>query len=188
MTHRRRHRVPRTGADAPPARRAARCASSPSAPRAYVVEAGEVLFTAGEAADGGYVVQQRLVQPADRTAAAKPRSSPGRARCSAKRRCSRRPSGRRPPQRAKPRPCCAFRARCSCKCSKAIPDAAQRLRDLHRVARRPMGARDRERPRGAGARRLPRRNRLDRSSIPAVLDFEADQPRQWPQLTLRSSP
>ena len=65
--------------------------------------------------------------------------------------------GRPPRRRARRRPCCAFRARCSGKCSRAIPEAAHRLRELI-AARTDQWAREMENVR-ARARRARRRSR-----------------------------
>ena len=47
------------------------------------VHSGEVLFIAGEAADGGYVIQEGSFRLESRVESVPARSSPGPARCSA---------------------------------------------------------------------------------------------------------
>ena len=152
MTHRGRHRVPGAGADAPPARPPARCASSPSAPKATSVQAGQVLFTAGEAADGGYIVQQGSFSAYDRTRQrSRSRRRPGHA--------ARRNGAARGNQTAGDRH--AREDSIVLRISRSMflqmlegyPDAAQRLRELLASRDRPMGARHRKRPRRAGRRR-----------------------------------
>ena len=85
----------------------------------YSVQAGQVLFTAGEAADGAYVVQhgsfslstERGDEP---EVIAGPGTLLGESALLTE---TKRPATA---GRARTPPCCAFRARCFCACSKAI--------------------------------------------------------------------
>ena len=85
----------------------------------YDLQPGQILFAAGNSADGAYIIQRGSVSLKPERAA-NLKSLPAPAPCSANRPCWQKRGDRRPPPRARAQPSCASRARCFCECSKAI--------------------------------------------------------------------
>ena len=143
---------------------------------AYSVEAGQVLFAAGDAADCAYVVQQGSFQlTPERASDADLVAGPGA--CSAKAPCWCNRSG--PPRRSRARmpSCCASRAPCFCGCWTAIRRRRCACASLSRRA--PTNGRARWRTSAPRSPAIPGRAlSFSILALPAVLDFQAHQPRQ----------
>ena len=150
MAHRRRHRVLRAGADARGAR--------PQALRILAIgaetrqlQSGEVLFDAGELADGGYVVQEGsfAARAGDADRAGKDYTRrPGHA---ARRAGAAHRDGQRRSPRSRASRRCVIRIPRSLflKMLEGYPDAAQRMRDIMAERGRQLDARTARRVKGA---------------------------------------